>query len=80
MLAGGRGEEGDHGSPGRVERADLQLSEAARGEVDREVAERTLAYTLRTPVETAYARGSMSETRGAAVVDWGLHDAGSDGG
>ena len=35
LLVEEAGDEGDHGSAGRVGRADLQLSEPARGEVDR---------------------------------------------
>ncbi len=38
--------------------------------VDREVAERALAHTVRNPVEAAYARGTMFERRRKVMDDW----------
>ena len=48
LLVVGEGGDGDHGSPGRGGRADLQVSEPARGEVDRGS----------SPVNHRFARGS----------------------
>lgn len=49
--------------------------------VDREVAERALAHTVRNPVEAAYARGTMFERRRKVMVDWAAYLAkgGDDG-
>ncbi len=43
--------------------------------VDREVAERALAHTVRNPVEAAYARGSMFERRRSVMADWSAYVA-----
>ena len=44
--------------------------------VDREVAERALAHTVRNPVEAAYARGTMFERRRKVMDDWAAYVAG----
>ena len=38
--------------------------------VDREVAERALAHTVRNPVEAAYNRGTLFERRRRVMADW----------
>ncbi|MDE2782928.1 MAG: tyrosine-type recombinase/integrase [Gemmatimonadota bacterium] len=44
--------------------------------VDRELAERALAHTVRNPVEAAYARGTMFERRRRLMADWAEYLAG----
>lgn len=44
--------------------------------VDRELAERALAHTVRNPVEAAYARGTMFERRRRLMADWAEYVAG----
>ena len=41
--------------------------------VDRELAERALAHTVRNPVEAAYSRGTMFERRRRLMADWATY-------
>ena len=41
--------------------------------VDREVAERALAHTVRNPVEAAYNRGTLFERRRKVMADWSAY-------
>ena len=47
--------------------------------VDREVAERALAHTVRNPVEAAYNRGTLFERRRRVMADWARYIGGDDG-
>ena len=48
--------------------------------IDREVAERALAHTVRNPVEAAYNRGSLYARRIRVMADWADYLTGGDDG